>query len=95
MLASTGIAGWLEPHLEWLAVACLRPHWIGHVRPGSIPCGLGMDASYLSSSLAREVPALLRFGTGILHSIEKATQLVHGTLSGSQYGMLMDGIAMA
>lgn len=54
-----------------------------------------MDASYLSSSLAREVPALLRFGTGILHSIEKATQLVHGTLSGSQYGMLMDGIAMA
>lgn len=54
-----------------------------------------MDGSYLSSSLAREVPALLRLGTGILHSIENATQFVHGTLPESQHGMLMGYIAMA
>lgn len=37
--------------------------------------------SYLAaSSLFLEALVLFRLGTGILHSIEKATQLVHGTL---------------
>lgn len=41
-------------------------------------------ATYLSESFMRVLPAdaacvFLRFGVGILHSIEKATQLVHGT----------------
>jgi hypothetical protein len=36
--------------------------------------------TYLSSSLARAVLALFRLGTGIRHSMENATQLVHGTL---------------
>jgi hypothetical protein len=34
---------------------------------------------YLSESLVRPPCVFLRFGVGILHSMEKATQLVHGT----------------
>jgi hypothetical protein len=41
----------------------------------SDPC----DVSYLSSSLDLCVLFFLRFGTGILHSMENATQLVQGT----------------
>jgi hypothetical protein len=39
------------------------------------------DSAYLSESLAfpAAVDVFFRFGVGILHSIEKATQLVHGT----------------
>jgi len=36
--------------------------------------------AYLASSFVLEVVVRFRFGTGILHSIEKATQFVHGTL---------------
>jgi hypothetical protein len=36
--------------------------------------------AYLSSSLALAALARLRLGTGMRHSIEKATQFVHGTL---------------
>ena len=35
--------------------------------------------AYLSSSFTLEPAVFLRLGTGILHSIEKATQLVQGT----------------
>jgi hypothetical protein len=38
--------------------------------------------SYLPSSLAFAKAVRFRLGTGILHSMEKATQLVHGTLGG-------------
>lgn len=35
--------------------------------------------AYLSESFALPVAVFFLFGAGILHSIEKATQLVHGT----------------
>ena len=35
------------------------------------------EPAHLSESF--DFPAFFRFGGGILHSIEKATQLVHGT----------------
>lgn len=35
--------------------------------------------SHLSESFALAAAVFLRFGTGILHSIEKATQFVQGT----------------
>ncbi len=48
-------------------------------------------STYLSSSLARAALALFLLGTGIRHSIEKATQFVQGTLkmiSESSTGLL-------
>jgi hypothetical protein len=40
----------------------------------------GHPSAYLPSSLALDSAVLLRLGMGILHSMEKATQFVHGTL---------------
>lgn len=42
---------------------------------------IGSGRSHLSSSLVLLAFARFLLGTGILHSIENATQFVHGTLS--------------
>jgi hypothetical protein len=51
------------------------------------PHGQNGTAVYLSSSLVLLAFARFLFGTGILHSIEKATQFVHGTLHSHVSGL--------